>query len=77
MTVNSLMMTKNKFAKNIEELVRYKNLSYIDAILYFCEKNNLDEEDVKKYVSGPIKSKIEAEAMKLNFLPRGNELPFE
>ena len=77
MTVGNLMMTKNKFAKQIEEIVRYKNLSYIDAVLHFCEENKIDEEDVKKYVAGPIKSKIEAEAMKLNFLPRGNELPFE
>lgn len=75
--LNSMIMTKNKFAKQIEEIVRLKNLSYIDAILYFCESNNLDEEDVKKFVSGPIKSKVEAEAMKLNFLPKGNELPFE
>jgi len=77
MTVGSIVMTKPKFAKRIEEIVRLKNLSYIDAVLYFCEKNNLDEVDVKKFIAGPIKSKIEAEAMKLNFLPRGNELPFE
>lgn len=77
MTVSDLMMTKNRFAKKIEDIVRHKNLSYIDAVLYFCEENKLDEIDVKKYVSGPIKNKIEAEAMKLNFLPRGNELNFE
>jgi hypothetical protein len=77
MTLNTMMMTKNKFSKMIEDIVREKNLTYIDAILYFCETNNVDEEDVKKYVSGPIKSKVEAEAMKLNFLPRCNELPFE
>lgn len=77
MSIQGMMMNKNKFAKTIEEIVRHKNLSYIDAILYFCEKNNVDEEDVKKFVSGPIRSKVEAEAMKLNFLPKGNELPFE
>lgn len=77
MSVGNLMMTKSKFAKQIEDIVRYKNLSYIDAVLFFCEENKIDEEDVKKYVSGPIKSKIEAEAMRLNFLPRGNELLFE
>lgn len=77
MTISDLMMTKNRFAKKIEDIVRHKNLSYIDAVLYFCEENKLDEIDVKKYVSGPIKNKIEAEAMKLNFLPRGNELNFE
>lgn len=77
MTIGNMMMTKNRFAKKIEDIVRHKNLSYIDAVLYFCEENKLDEIDVKKYVSGPIKNKIEAEAMKLNFLPRGNELNFE
>ena len=77
MTISGMMMNKNKFSKSIEEIVRYKNLSYIDAVLYFCEKYKLDEEDVKKYISGPIRSKIEAEAMKLNFIPRGNELSFE
>jgi hypothetical protein len=77
MTIGNLMMTKNRFAKKIEDIVRHENLSYIDAVLYFCEENKLDEIDVKKYVSGPIKNKIEAEAMKLNFLPRGNELNFE
>ena len=71
------MMTKTKFSKQIEELVSYKQFSYIDAILYFCEQNNLDEQDIKKYISEPIKNKIEVEAMKLNFIPKRNELPFE
>ena len=47
MTISGMMMNKNKFSKSIEEIVRYKNLSYIDAVLYFCEKNKLDEEDVR------------------------------
>jgi len=77
MSITGLMMTKTKFSKHIEELVSYKQFSYIDAILYFCEQNNLDEQDIKKYISEPIKNKIEVEAMKLNFIPKRNELPFE
>ena len=49
MTVGSMIMTKPKFAKRIEEIVRLKNLSYIDAVLYFCEKNNLDEIGIHSY----------------------------
>ena len=37
----------------------------------------MDPEDVKKFISPVIKEKIEAEAMKLNYLPRQNELAFE
>jgi hypothetical protein len=39
-----------------------------------CDKNSIDPEDVKKFVSPIIKDKLEAEAMALNFLPRGNNL---
>lgn len=77
MSVDGMMMTKNKFSKSIEDIVRTKRMDYIDAILYFCEENNLDEQDVKKYISDPIRNKLEVEAMNLNFIPKSNELPFE
>lgn len=75
MTPGELMLTKVKFTKMVEDTVISKRLSYMDSIIYLCEKNNLEIEDVKKFVSDPIKSKLEAEAMKLNFLPRGGTLP--
>lgn len=61
----------------VEDSVRSFKMSYMDAVVHICEKNNLEIEDSKKYISNVIKNKIEAEAMRLNFLPRGNELPFE
>jgi hypothetical protein len=70
-------LTKVKFSKLIEQTVSEKNISYIDAIVYICEKYNIEIEDSRKYVSNVLKSKIEAEAMELNFLPRGNQLPIE
>ena len=51
-----------------------KQLSYMDAVLYICEMNSIDLEDVKKFISPIIKGKIEAEAMALNFLPKQNTL---
>ena len=47
----------------------------MDAVLYLCEKYSIDPSESKRYISTVIKSKIEAEAMSLNYLPRGNELP--
>lgn len=77
MKLEGLMMTKNKFTKIVEEFVRESDMSYIDAIINFCEDNNLEFEDIRKYISDPIKSKLEVEARKLNYFPRMNELPLE
>jgi hypothetical protein len=77
MTIEDMMMTKNRFTKMVEDVVKQKRISYMDAIIHLCEKNNIEVEDAKKFVSPVIKNKVEAEAMRLNFLPRGNELPFE
>ena len=76
MQLGEMMLTKQKFTKIIEDTVNKKKLSYIDSIIYICEENNIEVEDAKKYVSPIIKEKLEAEARRLNFLPKGNELPF-
>ena len=77
MMTESVMMNKNRFSKLVEGTVKSFRMSYMDAVVYICEKNNIEIEDSKKYISNVVKEKIEAEAMRLNFLPRGNELPFE
>jgi hypothetical protein len=71
---DSVFMTKKKFSTMVEETVRLKKMSYIDAIVYICEQNKLEVEDSKKYITPGIKSKIEVEAMELNFIPKKNTL---
>jgi hypothetical protein len=46
----------------------------MEAVLLLCEKNDIEPEDVNKFISPIIKGKLEAEAMKLNFLPKTNSL---
>jgi UDP-glucose 6-dehydrogenase len=75
--VETQFLTKSKFSVLIENSVIKKKMSYIDAVVDICEKQGIDPEDVRKFISAPIKDKIEAEAMKLNYLPRGTELTFE
>ncbi len=67
-------LTKNKFTKLIESTVIDLNIPYMEAILHVCEKNEIEPEDVKKFISPVIKGKVEAEAMKLNYLPKMNTL---
>ena len=74
MTIEENFLTKSKFTKLVEETVGDLKLSYMDAILYLCEKNQIEPKDMKKFVSPIIKDKLEAEAMALNFLPKQNTL---
>lgn len=74
MSIELEFLNKNKFTKLIENTVVDMKLSYMDAILHLCEKNDIDPEDVKKFVSPIIKGKLEAEAMSLNFLPKTNTI---
>ena len=68
-------MTKAKFSKLVDSVVIGKRLSYMDAVLHLCEEYQIDPSDVKRYISTVVKTKIEAEAMSLNFIPKSNELP--
>ena len=72
--IEEKFLNKSKFTEIVEETVIEKQLSYMDAVLYICEMNSIDLEDVKKFISPIIKGKIEAEAMSLNFLPKQNTL---
>jgi hypothetical protein len=74
MTIESHFLNKSKFTKLIEGTVSDLRLSYMDAVLHLCEENNIEPEDVSKFISPIIKSKLEAEAMNLNFLPKTNSI---
>lgn len=58
----------------VETMVRRADLNYIDAIVHLCEENQLEVEDVKKYLTPSIVEKLEGEAMSLNFLEKQNTL---
>jgi len=70
-------LTKSKFTKMVEKEVISNKMSYMEAVISICDDNNIDLEDVRKFITSSIKDKIEAEAMRLNFLPQSNMLPVE
>jgi len=77
MSVEENFLTRAKFSKLVERTVIEKQLSYMDAIVWLCEQNSIEIEDCKKFINPIIKDKLEAEARRLNFLPRTNELTFD
>jgi len=73
MKLDNLMLTKQKFSKLVESaIIENKNMSYLDAVIMVCEKNEIEIEDSKKFISNAIKSKIESEATKLNMMQEKN-----
>ena len=72
--IENNFLTKNKFTKLIESTVSELSIPYMEAILHVCEKNDIEPEDVRKFISPVITGTVEAEAMQLNFLPKLNTL---
>jgi hypothetical protein len=71
--LESKFFCPSRFAQEIESLVqRNEDMNYIDAIIHFCEQQNIDVESVPKLISKPLKEKIKYEAMELNFLKRSS-----
>jgi hypothetical protein len=58
--------------QEIEVIVKKRNLEYIDAVIYYCEKNNLEIETMAEIIkqNSAIKSKIQIEAENLKMVKR-------
>ena len=74
MSIEENFLTKSKFTKLVESTVTELKIPYMEAVLYLCEKYDMEPEDMKKFISPIIRAKIEAEAMRLNFLPKTSTL---
>ena len=51
-------VTPQKFAMDIEKIVVDEELNYIDAIIHYCEINNIEVESVTKLISKPLKERL-------------------
>lgn len=71
------LMNSKKFGLLIEGIVKKKRISYMDAIIDFCERNDVDIATVGPMINKSLKEKIQIEAQKLNMLniPKSNTLP--
>lgn len=70
--------TSTEFSQFIEKEAAILNSGFIDTIVAFCAKNNLEVESVKKLLTPSLKDKIKAEAQDLNLIKgeKSGKLPF-
>ena len=59
----------------IENLVKDKNITHMEAVLDYCHRQGIEPDTVSSLISKGLKQKIEADATELNFLPRQAQLP--
>ena len=71
-------MNSKEFSLIIEGVVRDKRpITYMDAILWYCEQNQIEVESVGRLISKALKEKIQVEASKANLIkiPETGKLP--
>lgn len=66
-----------EFFEAVDALVWKHDMTYMDAVILYCEKHNIELEAVISLIKNNdnLKSKIQMEAEDLNFLPKTARLP--
>ena len=59
-----------KFSQEIERLVKKSDglITYIEAVVTYCQENEIELETVPKLVSKPLKERLKHEAQRLNYM---------
>lgn len=65
------------FAKFIEQLVTNNNMSYMDAVLHFCESRDIEPESIAPLLSDKIRGAILTEGQALHMLKKVDALPLD
>lgn len=69
-----MFKTANEFSLHIEGLVRDKKVSYMDAVLLYCQENYVEPQDIASLINKSLKDKIEMDFRELNYLPKQAQL---
>jgi hypothetical protein len=77
---DGLVITKrfrspNEFSLYIEEQVRTMRIPYIEAIINYCNEQDIDVERVAGLISPALRDKIQVEAEDQNMIRRSGKLP--
>ena len=67
--------TSAEFYTKIVKLVEETKLSYMDAVMHYCDLNNMEPETAAQLINTKLKAQIREEAEVLNFLPKTAKLP--
>ena len=69
------MRSSKTFSLNIENIVKEKKITHMEAVLWYCKDQGIEPDTVSNLLTKGLKEKIEANARELNFLPKSATLP--
>jgi hypothetical protein len=67
-----MLMNSKKFGLLIEAMVKDRRIPYMDAVLKYCEENDIDTSTVGPLINKSLKEKIQMEAEKLNLIEKSS-----
>lgn len=70
-------LSASDIVPEIEKMVRNGGIGYIDAVIEYCEKNDLEVETISKIIKrdSVFKARIQNEAEDLNMIEKSVKLP--
>ena len=74
-SVDDKFLNPTRFSQEIERLVKSSNgmITYIEAIVTYCQENDVEIETVPKLLSTPLKERLRHEAMRLNYMKQSSK----
>jgi len=71
------LRSNDDFIKEVERLVKIKNIEFFEAVIHYCEVNNMEVETAASLVkqNNVLKAKIQFEAENLNMMKKSPRLP--
>ena len=74
-TTDDKFLTPTKFSAEIERLVHKSNglITYIEAVVTYCQENEIEVETVPKLISKPLKERLKHEAQRLNYMKQSSK----
>jgi hypothetical protein len=73
----TFLRTPTDFMIEVDKIAEDQRLSYIDAVIFFCEKNGIEIETAAVLIksSAKMKAKVQLDAEEQNYLPKTRRLP--
>jgi len=66
------LMNSKKFGLIVEDIVKKKKITYMDAVISYCEESDIDLSSVGSLINKSLKEKIKEEAQKLNMVEKSS-----
>lgn len=69
--------TPSDFVIEIEMIVKNKNCEYMDAVILYCERHNIEVETIAALIkhNAILKARLQYEAENMNMMKKTNRLP--